>query len=114
VSDPGVLLLAELHGRAGLADELRSVLAELVRGTLAEPDCVDYRVLTDGAPTEYVLLGAWSTEVGLRAHYETSHYRRYRDQVGPLLARPSDVVVHHVSQTIHAHDPSPPDPGLLG
>jgi quinol monooxygenase YgiN len=114
VSDPGVLLLAEVHGRAGLSDELDTVLAELARGTLAEPECIDYRVLRDGAPGEYVLLGAWSSEATLRAHYETPHYLRYRDQVGPFLARPSDVVVHHLSKTVHAHDPNPPDPGMLG
>ncbi len=109
-----MLLLAELHGRAGLADELKTVLAELVRGTLAEPECVDYRVLRDDAPGEYVLLGAWSSEASLRAHYETPHYLRYRDQVGALLARASDVVVHSVTRTVHAHDPNPPDPGMLG
>lgn len=114
MSDPRVLLVAEVHGRAGLADELQTALDELVRGALGELECVGYRVLTDDAPSEYVLFGAWSSEAGLRAHYETRHYLRYRDQVGPFLARPSDVLVHHVSKTVHAHDPNPPDPGLLG
>jgi len=114
MSDPGVLLIAEVHGRAALAGQLRAALEELARGTLAEPDCVSYRVLEDEAPAEYVLLAAWGSEAGLVAHYGTPHYRRYRDQVGPLLARPSEVVVHHVSKTVHAGDPNPPDPGLLG
>jgi hypothetical protein len=43
------------------------------------------------------------------------HFQRTEhDQVQPLLARPSDVVVHHISVTVHAADPNPPDPGLLG
>lgn len=53
-------------------------------------------------------------ETALREHYDTRHYRHYREQVGLLLARPSDVVVHHVGSTVHALDPNPPDPGLLG
>jgi quinol monooxygenase YgiN len=114
MSDPGVLLVAEVHGRAGLVGELQTVLAELASGALTEPDCLGYRVLADEAPSEYLLFGAWTGESGLRAHYDTPHYHRYRDQVGPFLARPSDVVVHHVSKTVHAHDPNPPDPGLLG
>ena len=65
MSDPGVLMLAEIHGRAGLADELRAVFAELARDTLAERDCVEYRVLRGNAPGEYVLLGAWSSSAGL-------------------------------------------------
>jgi transposase len=28
--------------------------------------------------------------------------------------RPSDVTVHHVSDTIHALDPNPPDPAMFG
>lgn len=50
----------------------------------------------------------------LRGHYATPHYRRYRERVGPLLARPSDVLVHRVDTTVHAQDPNPPDPGMLG
>ena len=57
---------------------------------------------------------SWSSETAMREHYDTRHYRRYREQVQPLLARPSDVVVHHISVTVHAADPNPPDPGLLG
>jgi quinol monooxygenase YgiN len=114
VSDPKVLLIAEIHGRTGLAQPLRTVLSELVGGTLSEPECVSYRVLTADEPAEHLLLGAWASEAALQAHYETPHYRRYREEVASLLSRPSDVVVHHLSSTVHARDPNPPDPGLLG
>ena len=73
-----------------------------------------FRVLETGEPGEFVLLGAWTDQAALRDHYRTQHYRRYRERIGELLARPSDVVVHHVHQTVHARDPNPPDPGLLG
>ncbi|HTA05700.1 MAG TPA: antibiotic biosynthesis monooxygenase, partial [Solirubrobacteraceae bacterium] len=65
-------------------------------------------------PGEFVLLSSWADEQALRAHYATSHYRHYREQVGLLLARPSDVVVHHLALTVKALDPNPPDPGELG
>lgn len=45
---------------------------------------------------------------------DSPHYRRYREQVGLLIARPSDVAVHHLETTVHALDPNPPDPGELG
>lgn len=61
-----------------------------------------------------MLLAEYADDSALRAHYATPHYRRYREQVGPLLAWPSDVSVHHVSTTVHARDPNPPDPRLLG
>jgi quinol monooxygenase YgiN len=114
VSDPGVLLVADVHGLVGLAAELRDLLTELTRGARGEPECDSFRVLADDDPGEFVILGAWNSEAALRAHYDTPHYRHYRDNVTPLLARPSDVVVHHISATVHALDPNPPDPGLLG
>jgi quinol monooxygenase YgiN len=109
-----VLLVADVHGRTGLEPELRVLLRELADASHAEPQCVGFRVLDAEESGEFVLLGSWNTEAAMREHYDTSHYRRYRDQVQPLLARPSDVVVHHVSVTVHAADPNPPDPGLLG
>ena len=115
MSDPALILVADVHGLAGLADELRALLTDLAAGANGEPGCVGFRVLAaDGGPGEFVVLNSWLSEGALRAHYGTAHYRRYRAEVGPLLARPSDVVVHHLSATIHAEDPDPPDPGLFG
>jgi quinol monooxygenase YgiN len=110
-----VLLVAEIHGRTALVEpQLRELLRELADASRTEPQCADFRVLAAEGPGEFVLLGSWSSETAMREHYDTGHYRHYRDHVDPLLARPSDVVVHHVSTTVHALDPNPPDPGLLG
>jgi len=109
-----VLLVAEMHGRTALDPKLRALLHELADASLAEPECTDFRVLAAEGPGEFVLLCSWGTETALREHYDASYYRRYREQVGPLLARPSDVVVHHISVTAHALDPNPPDPALFG
>ncbi|HEV3322052.1 MAG TPA: antibiotic biosynthesis monooxygenase [Solirubrobacteraceae bacterium] len=109
-----VLLVAQVHGRTALEPELHALLRELADASRAEPQCVGFRVLAAEESGEFVLLGSWNTETAMHEHYDTSHYRRYRNQVQPLLARPSDVVVHHISVTVHAVDPNPPDPGLLG
>jgi quinol monooxygenase YgiN len=114
MSDPALILVAEVHGRAGLVAELRALLGELADGARGEAGCVSFQVLAADDPGEFVMLASWTSESALRAHYDTPHYRRYRDQVGPLLARPSDVVVHRLAATVHALDPSPPDPGKLG
>jgi hypothetical protein len=50
----------------------------------------------------------------MRAHFATAHHRRYREAAGPLPARPSDVVVHHVAQTVRPVDPNPPNPAMFG
>jgi quinol monooxygenase YgiN len=114
MSDPAVILIADLHGLVGLEAPLREQLETLARGARGEPGCVSFRVLADDEPGEWVLVSSWVDVAALRSHYATVHYRRYRQEIGPLLARPSDVVVHHVSATLHPLDPNEPDPGLFG
>lgn len=114
MGDPELILVAEVHGLAGRAADLRALLGELADGARGEPGCVSFRVLGADDPGELVLLASWTSEDALRAHYRTPHYRRYRERVGLLLARPSDVVVHRLAGTVHARDPNPPDPGELG
>jgi quinol monooxygenase YgiN len=109
-----VILVADVHGRVALTSELRPLLVALADAGRAEPECVEFRVLAGDDPGEFVLLSVWRDVAALRAHYDTPHYQRYRSQVGPLLARPSDVVLYHVSSVVHARDPNPPDPGLFG
>jgi quinol monooxygenase YgiN len=114
VGDPDLILIAEVHGRVALTGELRAVLGELADGALGEAGCISFQVLAADDPGEFVLLSSWRSESALRMHYRTPHYRRYSEAVEPLLARASDVVVHHIAATVHARDPNPPGPGLLG
>jgi quinol monooxygenase YgiN len=108
------LLLAEIHGLAGAQTELGELLEDLATGSRQEPACEWFRVLLLRDPGEFVLLSLWKDETAISDHYRTPHYQRYRMQVGPMLARASDVTVMTVESTIHALDPNPPDPGLLG
>ena|ERR1700722_13175862 len=108
------LLLAEIHGLAGAQAELAALFEQLATASRQEPACEWFRVLRPSEAGEFVLLSMWKDERALRHHYQTSHYERYRMQVGPLLARSSDVTVMTINGAIHAVDPDPPDPGMLG
>jgi quinol monooxygenase YgiN len=114
MSDPELILVAEVHGRAALRDELRTALNALADGANGEPGCISFRVLSGDDPDEFVLLSSWRNEDALRTHYTTAHYHHYREHAGPLLTRPSDVVIHHLTATVHALDANPPEPGKLG
>ena len=107
------LLIARIHGLAGRRRELRSLLDDLAVAARGEPGCSAFDVLELRDPGELVLLVAWDDEEALRAHFATPHYRRYREAVGPLLARPSDVTIHHVARSLRAIDPNPPDPATF-
>jgi len=108
--DPQLIVVAEVHGLAGSRDELRALLNDVADGARGEPGCVSFRVFADDDPDEFVMLESWLSEDALRGHYDGPHYRHYRENVGLLLARPSDVVIHHLAGTVRALDPNPPVP----
>jgi quinol monooxygenase YgiN len=110
----GVVVIAQVHGQVGRLSELKELLADLATSARQDPGCESYDVAFADEPGECLLVSGWKSEAALRAHYRTEAYLRYRNQVGALLTRPSDVVVHHVSSSVHARDPNPPDPTLLG
>jgi quinol monooxygenase YgiN len=114
MSDGGVVLIARVHGQVGRLAELTELLADLAASARRDPGCESYDVAFPDEPGECLLVGTWKSEAALRAHYRTDAYLRYRGRVGELLTRPSDVVVHHVSASVRARDPNPPDPTLLG
>jgi quinol monooxygenase YgiN len=111
---PSHLLVSEMHGLAGRAGELERLLDDLAADAGAADGCLSYLVLRRREAGEFVVLAHWRDEDALRRHYRTPAYARYRAAVGELLARPSDVTIHHVAEVVHAVDPNPPDPGLLG
>ena len=108
------LLISEMHGLAGRADELQRLLDDLAEAGRVENGCLMFSVLRRQDVGEFVVVAHWRDEAALRQHYQGAPYRRYRAAVGELLARPSDVTIHQVAETIHGLDPNPPDPGLFG
>src|SRR4051794_2914557 len=115
MSDTSVLLIAEIHGLVGREVELRALLEDLAASARRDTGCLSYHVAAAlGEPGELLVVAQWRDEAALRVHYATDGYRAYRSAVGELLARPSDVVVHHVATTIHARAPTPPARGLFG
>ena len=86
--DPSSLLIARVHGVAVRGAELTEAAQELAA---AEP----------GASAELVLVGAWRTDAAMRAHFSSGAYGRYVSAVTELLTRPSDVIIHSVSGTVH-------------
>jgi quinol monooxygenase YgiN len=105
------LIIGDVYGLVGRAPELVDLLRETQEQARSEPGCVAYafaEVLAD--PGHYLVVQEWRDEAALEAHYATPAFRRYQDRVGELLARPSEVRLHRVTQTLQLTDPGPLDP----
>ena len=111
-----ILVRAEIHGLAGRDAELREVLRAHADALATAAGCEGASVLTplDAEHGEHVLEVTWRDESSLREHYATREYRRYTQAVSPLLAAPSDVVVHYVDRSVHPTADLAADPSRLG
>lgn len=97
-----LLVDAQIHGLGGRAGELRDVLREHVAALRQAPGCLGAEAseALDADPGELRLVSWWRDEGTLRAHYATPAYTYYVGRIGELLARPSDVRVHHVDRSM--------------
>jgi quinol monooxygenase YgiN len=103
-----VVLLGRVHGLAGRAAELPAVLTELRDAARASDGCEGFDIgEVPGETGEFLLVSTWRDEGAMRGHYASSAYSRYTEAVTPLLARPSDAVIHYADRTVHpVGDPS--------
>ena len=106
-----VIIVGEIHALVGRAAELVDLLDETQKRARLEDGCLRYAFAeVVGAPGRYVVVQEWRDETALEAHYQAPSFARYRDRVGELLARPSDVRLHRVAETVRFADPGPMDP----
>ena len=102
MAGPAILLVVRVHGTGGGARELAAALGRLATESAGQDGCVSFDVLdVPGDASEHVVLSAWRDEAAMRAHFSSSAYGLYVEQVSDLLTRPSDVVIHHIASTTH-------------
>jgi quinol monooxygenase YgiN len=111
-----VTITAEIHGLGGRDADLRALLFEHAAGLAAADGCLGAVASAPvGAdPGEYLLEVRWQDEAALRAHYVTPEYTRYVENIGELLARPSDVRIAYVDREVRATADLSEDPTRQG
>ena len=110
------VVVARMAGLAGRAAELRKLLSARAEVARREPGCVDYEVaeLLD-EPAAFLVVETWASADAMREHFRSPAHATYQQQVGQLLARPSEVVLHDVATTTRpSPSTSPTDPGRFG
>ncbi len=110
------VVVARLTGLTGRAAELRQLLADHALEARSEPGCAGYEVaeLLE-EPAALLVVQTWTSSEAMRRHFASEAQVRYQRQVGELLARPSEVVLHEVAATTRpAASTSPTDPGRFG
>ncbi|HKH16350.1 MAG TPA: antibiotic biosynthesis monooxygenase family protein [Solirubrobacteraceae bacterium] len=106
-----IIAVTRIHGLAGRRDELRALMRDTQRRTAGEPGCLRYVFgATVGDADEYVHVQEWSDDSSFASHQRSEPFRDYQQGSLDLVARPSDMELHHVSSTIAPEPSGPMDP----
>jgi quinol monooxygenase YgiN len=106
-----VILVGEIFGLAGPRDELTEVMLRAQREARQAEGCRRFafaRSLDD--PDVVLVAQEWSDEAALERHFRSPAHGAYQRDVEGLLARPSEVRIHHVAQTVQPGPPTEMDP----
>ena len=107
----GALVVGDIYALVGRAHELVELLRTTQEHARSEPGCVAYAFAeVVGDPGHYLVVQEWRDEAALEAHYASPTFRRYQQRVGEFLARPSEVRLHRVAQTLQLAEPGPMEP----
>ncbi|HEX4110688.1 MAG TPA: antibiotic biosynthesis monooxygenase [Solirubrobacteraceae bacterium] len=101
-----VLAVADLFGIAGRREEL------LARLSAARADGAERYTYAEvlGDPDHFLLVGEWTDQTAMDAHYASAAFAEFQRGLDGLLARPTELNVHVVSATVRPVDSGPMDP----
>ena len=96
-----VLAVGDVFGIAGRRPELVAALEAQERAAATEPGCLRFCfAATIADPDRFLLVGEWSDQSALDAHFRTEAFATYQLALDGLLAKPSSMTIHSVSASI--------------
>ena len=106
-----VIAIAEIFGISGRRDDLRALLARTEQHVRELPGSRRYVFAARlDAPDQYVLLSEWDTLESMDAYHRSKQFARYQFELNGLLARPSEMTVYSVTDTVRPVPSGPLDP----
>lgn len=89
---PGLTVIAFITAKAGMQQQVREVLLDLVVQTREEKGCVNYDLHQSlDNPREFVMYENWASEADLDAHARSAHLQEFGKAAGRLLERPTEI-----------------------
>jgi quinol monooxygenase YgiN len=89
-----IVVIAELHARAGQEMELEQVLRQMITPTRQEPGCIRYELnksLSD--PAVFIFYERWQDQTALDGHLKTPHMSVLHPRAGELQDVPAKVFI---------------------
>ena len=78
-----------VHVKPEAVDAFQEATIENARNSVQEPGIARFDVVRqDDDPTRFVLVEVYRTPEDPARHKETAHYRKWKDTVGAMMAKP--------------------------
>ena len=85
-------VIARIKARPEKIEEMRALLAGLVRPTRAESGCLRYELLHNTAdPADFTFVEEWRDDTALESHFNTEHIKAALTRSQELAAEPLDL-----------------------
>jgi quinol monooxygenase YgiN len=106
-----IVAVADVYGLVGRRAELLDLMRETQGSARENPGCLTYTFAeTLDDPGHFVLVQEWRDQAALDEHYRSPGFASYQERVGEFLARPTQLRVHQVAETLLPADSAPMDP----
>ena len=106
-----VIAIADIFGISGRRNELMDLLIRTERRAREFPGSRRYVFAARlEAPDHLVLLSEWDTHAAMNAYHRSEQFARYQFELNGLLARPSEMTIHSVTDSAHPVPSGPLDP----
>ena len=84
-------VIARIKARPGQIDEMRALLAGLIKPTRAEAGCIRYELLHNMAdPLDFTFVEEWRDDAALESHFNTEHVKAALMRFQEFAAEPLD------------------------
>ena len=106
-----LIAIAEIFGIGGRRAELTALLTRTEQEVRGVPGARRYlfaaRVAT---PDDFVLISEWETHDAMDAYHRSDAFARYQFDLNGLLARPSEMIIYSVEESVRPVASGPLDP----
>jgi quinol monooxygenase YgiN len=111
-----ILAIGDVFARVADLDAVRELMRSMQDRVGQQPGCVRYAFAEalDDDPGHFVLVQQWSDQQALDEHYRSDAFTDYETEIGPHLARTSELRVFDAQGMFHpvTRDPiGPPQDG---
>lgn len=88
-----IVVHVHVHVKPGCEEAFRAATVENARNSIKEPGIARFDVIQQqDDPARFILVEVYRTADDPARHKETDHYKKWRDTVEPMMARPRSSV----------------------